>query len=397
MHSFTTLMTLASSTLLLAAHALAAQSAPPTPPLPAVPPAAQQRPPVDIAICLDISGSMEGLIDSAKARLWSIVNDLATAKPAPSLRVALLTYGCDAYDSATGWVVVDSDLTEDLDLISQRLFALKTNGGTEFVGRVIDKAANSLSWNQSTDALRIIVVAGNEAADQDTEVTYQNACKTSIERGVLVNSIYCGAATDPITPAWSDVAKRADGQFLCIDQSTAASVPPTPFDKELGELSATINTTYLAVGERGRLAWANQAEQDRNAAGLGGGVAAQRCATKGELIYDNSAWDLVDGCSQGTIKLEEVKDEDLPKEMQGKSLDEKKAIVAAKHAERVKIQSSIQALQAKREAYVLAEAKKQATATGATLDDALRGAIRTQAQKKGFVWAAPTQPPPVQP
>ncbi len=360
-------------------------SAPPVAP-------ANNRPQVDIAICLDISGSMEGLIDSAKARLWSIVNDLALAKPTPSLRVALLTFGCDAYDSASGWVVVDSDLTEDLDLISQKLFALRTNGGTEFVGRVVDKAARSLAWSASADSLRIILVAGNEGADQDHEVTYQTACRGSIEKGIIVNSIYCGSAVDPIAVAWADVAKVADGQFLCIDQSTGAQVASTPFDKALGELSTSINTTYLPTGEKGRAAWANQTEQDRNAAGLGGGVAAQRCATKGGDVYDNSSWDLVDGCAQGTLKLEELKDEDLPKELQGKTLAEKKALVATKQAERTKIQGEIQALQAKREAFLIEEAKKNATATGATLDDALRGAIRSQAQKKNFSWAPAVAP-----
>ena len=181
----------------------------------AVKPAA--RPVVELAICLDISGSMDGLIDSAKARLWSIVNDLATAKPIPEVRVALLSYGCDAYDPMTGWVVVDSGLTEDLDLISQKLFALHTNGGTEFVGRVVNTAAQTLSWSTDPNALRIIVVAGNEAADQDTVVTYQTASKASIERGILVNSIFCGTASDPIAANWGDVARLADGQFVCID------------------------------------------------------------------------------------------------------------------------------------------------------------------------------------
>ena len=34
---------------------------------------------IDLAICLDTSGSMTGLIESAKQRLWALVNDLALA------------------------------------------------------------------------------------------------------------------------------------------------------------------------------------------------------------------------------------------------------------------------------------------------------------------------------
>ena len=365
---------------------------PVAPPLTPAPPAVE-RPHVDLAICLDISGSMDGLIDSDKARLWSIVNDLATAKPVPELRVALLTYGCDAYDPASGWVVVDSGLTEDLDLISQKLFALKTNGGTELVGRVVDKAARTLAWSSDSNALKVIVVAGNEGADQDTEIKYQVASKTAIERGILVNSIFCGAPTDPIAVAWGDVARLADGKFLCIDQSQGALVAETPFDKELAELSATINTTYLACGTAGREAARNQTEQDSNAAGLGGGVAAQRAVSKGSAVYDNRQWDLVDGCKEGVMKLEEIKDADLPEEMRGKTLEEKKAIVAGKQVEREKISKQVQALQVKREAFVAEAARKQASTQGASLDDALKQAIRDQATAKGMQFAAPAPVP----
>src|SRR6266542_6074105 len=78
--------------------------------------------PIDVVICLDTSNSMDGLIGSAKKKLWDIVNDLAKAKPTPQLRVALYSYGNDTYDSKTGWVRKDVDLTNDLDKVSEKLF-----------------------------------------------------------------------------------------------------------------------------------------------------------------------------------------------------------------------------------------------------------------------------------
>ncbi|MHC4652135.1 MAG: hypothetical protein ACYTES_14940 [Planctomycetota bacterium] len=41
---------------------------------------------VDLAICLDTSGSMSGLINAARQKLWAIVNELALAEPTPKLR-----------------------------------------------------------------------------------------------------------------------------------------------------------------------------------------------------------------------------------------------------------------------------------------------------------------------
>ena len=123
---------------------------------------------VDLVICLDTSGSMKGLIDSARRKIWAIVNDLALAKPTPRLRVALLTFGNHGNDAAAGWVRVESGLTEDLDLISQKLFVLTTNGGEEYVGRVLQTGLEKIQWQEDANALKLMVVAGNESADQDT-------------------------------------------------------------------------------------------------------------------------------------------------------------------------------------------------------------------------------------
>ena len=128
-------------------------------------PAPAKPRPVDLVICLDTSGSMEGLINAARQKLWSVVSELATAKPTPDLRVALLTYGSPGNVEA-GHVVLQSDLTRDLDLISEKLFALTTSGGREYVGRVVWHALEHLTWSDG-DAVKLLFVAGNESADQD--------------------------------------------------------------------------------------------------------------------------------------------------------------------------------------------------------------------------------------
>ncbi|HVP73894.1 MAG TPA: vWA domain-containing protein, partial [Phycisphaerales bacterium] len=141
---------------------------------------------VELAICLDTSGSMEGLINAARVKLWEIVNDLALAKPTPRLRVALLTYGNDGHNAENGWVNIDIGFTEDLDMVSKQLFALTTNGGTELVGRVLKAAGERLDWNASDDVLKLIVVAGNESADQDTTFNFRDVCKATISKGVMI-------------------------------------------------------------------------------------------------------------------------------------------------------------------------------------------------------------------
>ena len=101
----------------------------------------------------------------------------------------------------------------------------------------------------------------------------------------------------------------------------------------------------------------------------------QRAVAKGSSYYRNDAWDLVDGLREGTISLEEMKEEDLPEVMRKMSVDERKAYVEAKAAERAKIQKQIAELNVEREKYVAAERAKQGLDGPDTLEayDAVRG------------------------
>jgi hypothetical protein len=130
-------------------------------------------PVVDVVLCLDVSSSMNELIDSAKVKLWDIVNDLGKVKPTPKLRVGLYSYGHLNYDAKAGWVRKEVDLTTDLDTVYQKLNGLAIYGGNELVGRVCRDALVQQKWSEDKRALKMIFVCGNEAADQDREVSLE--------------------------------------------------------------------------------------------------------------------------------------------------------------------------------------------------------------------------------
>jgi hypothetical protein len=354
---------------------------------------------IELAICLDTSGSMNGLIDAARTRIWDIVSDLAQATPQPKLRVAVIQYGNDGLTAENGWTSVETDLTDDLDLVSERLFRLTTNGGTEFVGRAVDRATKSLAWSADPNALKIIVVAGNESADQDQEIRYPDACRRAIEKTIVVNSIFCGDPSDPIAPAWQDVARLADGKYAAIDQNSGTVVVATPFDADLADLSAKLNGTYLPYGERGAWAASNQAAQDANAVSAGGAAAAaQRCVAKGSAVYSNDGWDLVDACRNPDFRLAAVKAEELPEAMRSLKPEERQAYVDAKARERAELQARVDTLGTQRQRFIAEELAKQAGADKAAFDRVIRDAVRAQAQARGFTFpadpiaAAPTAP-----
>jgi hypothetical protein len=347
---------------------------------PSSPPATR---PVDLAICLDTSGSMDGLIDAARQKLWAIVNDLALAKPAPKLRVALLTYGNDGHDAENGWVALDVPFTDDLDLVSAKLFALKTNGGTEYVARVLKAAGEQLDWSSQKDALELVFVCGNESAEQDPALNFRDVCRSLVERGIVVDSIYCGDPADEIAPAWQQVARCADGRFAAIDQQNGTVVISTPFDAELASLSTALNDTYVPYGMEGEEKKANQAVQDQNAQGLSSAAAAARATCKGGGSY-RCSWDLVEAVKQGDVKLADVKNDELPEKMRELTLDARQKCVDDAWTKRQELQKKIGEASQKREKIVAEETAKQRSKDHAAFDRAVRDAVREQAKCKGF-------------
>lgn len=355
-------------------------------PVPAGAAAAVSRPTapkVELAICLDTSGSMEGLIDAARQKIWAIVNELALAEPTPKLRVALLTFGNDGHDAGRGWTKVDVPFSEDLDRVSQQLFALTTNGGTELVARVLSAANQELDWSADAGALKLVVVAGNESAEQDPEVRNVDACRVLIERGIAVNSIYCGNPADELAPAWQQVAKFADGHFAAIDQQNGTVVIETPFDGELAALSTAVNATYLPLGAAGAVAWGNQRAQDANAEKCNSAAAASRCEAKASKLYVCS-WDLVEQVKTGQRKLEDVKTEELPDALRELPLEAKQKCVDEHWVKRQELQKKIEAVGAKRAAVIAEEMEKRGASENAAFDQAVRAALRRQAEAKGF-------------
>src|SRR5437868_11792584 len=95
---------------------------------------------IQVAILLDVSNSMDGLIDQAKAQLWNMVSVMGKAKcddVTPQIEIALYEYGRTTNNEREGYVKQISGFTSDLDKLSQDLFNLKTLGGDEYCGHVI--------------------------------------------------------------------------------------------------------------------------------------------------------------------------------------------------------------------------------------------------------------------
>ena len=137
-------------------------------------------------------------------------------------------------------------LTDDLDRVSEELFALKTNGGEEYCGWVIRDAVNRLDWSRSSDVYKAIFIAGNEPFTQGP-VDFHASCRAAIERGIVVNTIFCGASSEGDRPAGRTARSWPTAAIMSIDQNQKVVEIPTPHDAEIARLGVELNKTYLPL------------------------------------------------------------------------------------------------------------------------------------------------------
>ena len=343
-----------------------------------------ETPEIKVALLLDTSNSMDGLIDQAKAQLWQIVNELSYAKcqhKNPNLKIALYEYGNDNLNADEGYLRQVIAFSDDLDEISKSLFSLTTNGGNEYCGKVIKTALDQLDWGENKKDLKFIFIAGNEPFTQG-QVSYKDASKLAHANDVTVNTIFCGDYSQGISGYWKDGADLTHGNYMAINHNKATVHVASPYDDKILKLNEKLNKTYVAYGKRGRAKIELQAEQDANARNYDKANAVSRTVSKSSRLYKNSSWDLIDAEKEDNFSYDDLKESELPDELKGKSKKEIKSYVENKRKEREALQKSITELNYKRRQYI---DKKSSNAKN-ELENAMLKAIRIQAEKKNYIW-----------
>lgn len=340
---------------------------------------------IQVALLLDTSNSMDGLIDQAKAQLWKIVNELSYAKcedDHPKLEIALYEYGNDGLSDASGFVRQILPFTNDLDDVSAKLFGLTTNGGSEYCGKVIHDAITGLPWKTGKHDLKLIFIAGNEPFTQGP-INYKDAATNAKEKDVTINTIFCGNYNHGISGFWQDGALITQGDYMAIDHNVKTVHIPSPYDNEILQLNIQLNKTYIYYGSQGKNKAIAQAQEDSNALSYGEANGVARAITKSSKMYYNGSWDLVDAEENEEVEIENINKELLPEALKDKSTKEIKALIEKKRAQRESINEKIQELKKKREVFIK-KAKKDNAET--TLEEAMVNAIKKQAKRKDYKW-----------
>ena len=341
---------------------------------------------IKVALLLDTSNSMDGLINQAKAQLWEIINELSFARygiQKPNLEIALYEYGNDRLESSDGFVRQVLAFNSDLDEISEKLFSLTTNGGKEYCGQVISASLKELEWGENNNDLRLIFIAGNEPFTQG-KLHYKEAISDAIEKDVIINTIFCGNYTQGISGMWQDGANLGGGDYMTINQNKKVIHIITPYDDDIIILNRQLNNTYIYFGNKGILQYEKQAIQDKNATNFSSSVSVGRAISKSNRFYKNSSWDLIDKSQEEEIDYSEIKRRNLPKELQNMSDEALKKYVNMLGKERAVIKNKMNEFDKKRRAYITS--KQQESAKDNELESVILKAIKKQAIRKNYKW-----------
>jgi len=280
------------------------------------------RPQVEVVFCLDTTGSMGGLIDAAKAKIWAISNQIAGGKPTPNLKIGLVAFR----DRGDEYITKIFPLTDDLDSIHGSLMGLRAAGGGDFpesVNQALHEAVTKIKWSADKKTLKIIFLVGDAPPHMDypDDVKYPETCKLAVTRDIIINSIQCGSHAQT-KKEFERICRLAEGSYVQIDAKGGPVITvSTPFDAELGKINAELARSTLAYGDRG-LREKGKAKA-AHAAGLAPEAAAERAgfASKTGMA---ASYDLLDSIKSGKVKLESLKKDELPDELQKLTPKERK-------------------------------------------------------------------------
>lgn len=343
------------------------------------------RPRMEVCFVLDTTGSMSGLIEGAKQKIWAIANEMVSAKPTPELRLGLIGYR----DRGDAYVVKSFDLTNDIDAVYANLGVFSAGGGgdtPESVNEALNEAVTKLAWSNDRSVLKIIFLVGDAPPHMDyaNAPKYPEICQAAMKKDLIINTVQCGNIPET-APVWKEIAKLSEGNYAAIAQEGGMVAIATPMDAELAELNRKVGATLVAYGlaPARLMVAAKQAASEAAPAA----VVADRLsfnARSGKSVQGDG--ELLDSLAAGKIKVSEVKKDQLPAEWQKLDAVEVQQAIEKKQKERADLQAKILKLNRERDDYLAAERKKPAAGKADSFDDQVTAAIRTQAARKGITY-----------
>jgi len=360
--------------------------------LPRIDPGANERPKIEVAFVLDTTGSMSGLIQAAKEKIWSIASTMAQAQPTPEIRMGLVAYR----DRGDDYVTRVVDLSADLDSMYATLMDFEADGGgdtPESVNQALHDAVHTLSWSQDAKTYRVVFLVGDAPPHMDyqDDVKYPDTARVALEKGIVVNTVQAGGHSST-TGEWQRIASLGEGRYFQVEQGGSAVAIATPFDDKLAELSAKLDDTRLYYGsseEKAKKAEKLAATDKLNASSSVASRARRAAFNASDAGKKNllGEGELVEDVASGRVDLSSIDKEALPAPMQPMAPEEQAALVKETAERRETLKTEIQALAKQRDEYLKQQLEERGGAED-SLDDKVYRTVREQAAAVGLSYEA---------
>lgn len=273
---------------------------------------------IDVVLCLDLSGSTNGLLDDVREKLWDVINQVNSYRPAPELRIGVVAFSRPSFGAKSGYVKVLQKLTNDFDQLSFELYKLKptVEKGDQLVGEAIRVSVKQMNWSDDKDALKVIFLVGNGMVNAGVD-NYRESCELASERKIVIHSLYCRTRNnfEKELPGWREIARLTGGEQydIRIHKRTPLVLTSTNIP-EFRELAGQLTGTYLYYGENGLERYKMMASIDKNA------LLANEMTFESRLFYKISDryqfhqqnWDLIDHLKMTNSALEDINMTFLP-------------------------------------------------------------------------------------
>ncbi len=358
------------------------------------------RPKVEVCFVLDTTGSMGGLIQGAKDKIWSIANEMVSTKPAPEIRFGLIGYR----DKGDDYITKVFDLSEDIDAIYGELMGFHANGGgdgPEAVNQALYEAVTKMSWNESKEVLKLVFLVGDAPPHMDyqDDVKYPEVCQMAMKKDLIINTIQCGTMNGT-AEIWKEIASKAEGEYAAILQTGGTVAIATPYDEEIAEINRKLNATVVGYGD------AKAQTIARSKAMAASGAKAEAAADRADFLLKSAPAasddgfvggakvisgeeDLIALIAEGKVELNEVEEKKLPEAVRKMSVEEREAHIATLRQERADLQEKMAALVKQRGEFVTEEkGRLAAEGKGDGFDLKVKTMIREQAKAKGINYGA---------
>lgn len=334
---------------------------------------------IEVCFVFDTTGSMSGLIEGAKKKIWAIVNSTSSAKPSPRISVGFVIYR----DRGDEYVTKVFDLTEDIDQCFKDLSTFSAGGGgdgPEDVNQALDAVQSKIKWSAEKDTYKVLFLVGDAPPHNDYKDVpgYKETLEKLVKKDIVVNTIQCGKLAET-TPTWQEIARLGEGEYFQIDQSGGMVAVATPFDKELTDLAKKFEDTIVPLAGRARKV---SELKDGTLRAEATGAASEKAGFYGKNKQLFEEFDIVQQLEDSKLDIEKLKSEDLPEELRKLSREELKKYIEDKRIERENVRKQILEKEKQRQEYINSELKK--SGNGDSFDLKVLDCIKKQGSKKGL-------------